>query len=419
MSVQTDLILVTPIIPGKYKELSASLEQIRQGLSSGSFKEFEKIDTLHYARWVLLENQLSNGVPNLVFNSDYDGDENEHLTLLSTAWGDLLDNLYGCCEGYPTANDRTTESRKNYLKKWRNTSEAFYIGARSRSLKQIKQESSLRNAIWDYLHKNKFDGKTAAQIHTQIREYIATLPEFAWSNEKIQLPQVKWWNFILVVGVLLLLLPVVLPVVLIWLLVVHFFYEKKDKPLGLPPSKINDQLISTLEGYEDHINQNQFTQIVAMKPGMVRFITIKAILLYGKFRILNEFVKGELMGIPTIHFAQWVLIDNNKQVLFFSNFDGSWQQYLGDFIDKSGWGLTAIFSNTADFPETRWLFWGGAYDEEHFLAWARYTNVPSQVWYSAYPKLSIKNINTNTIIRHELIKTDLSEEQAQTFLNRF
>ena len=126
------------------------------------------------------------------------------------------------------------------------------------------------------------------------------------------------------------------------------------------------------------------------------------------------------MGIPTIHFARWVILDGGRQVLFFSNFDGSWQQYLGDFIDKSGWGLTAIFSNTADFPRSRYLFWGGAYDEEHFLAWARHTQVPTQVWYSAYPQLSIKNVNTNSAIRHrELIKKDLDEQQAQTFLNRF
>jgi hypothetical protein len=112
------------------------------------------------------------------------------------------------------------------------------------------------------------------------------------------------------------------------------------------------------------------------------------------------------------------MLDNNKQVLFFSNFDGSWQQYLGDFIDQSGWGLTGIFGNTMFFPKARYVFWGGAYDERHFLAWARYTQVPTQVWYSAYPHLSIKNVTTNSIIRSELIR-NLNERQAQTFLNRF
>ena len=121
------------------------------------------------------------------------------------------------------------------------------------------------------------------------------------------------------------------------------------------------------------------------------------------------------MGIPTIHFARWVLFDDNKRVLFFSNFDGSWQQYLGDFIDKSGWGLTSIFSNTTCFPKTRYLFWGGAYDEEHFLAWSRNTELQTQVWYNAYPELGIKNVNNNSRIRSELFK-NLSEKKAADFL---
>ena len=172
-----------------------------------------------------------------------------------------------------------------------------------------------------------------------------------------------------------------------------------------------------LEAYEDLFNQNQFTQVLVMKPGKVRLITVQALMLFARTLIKNFFVKGKLMGIPTIHFARWVLIDNNKHMMFFSNFDGSWNQYLCDFIDKSGWGLTGIFSNTVNFPKTRFLFTGGAYDEEHFLAWSRGTQILTQVWYSAYHHLSIKNIVNNTLIRNELRK-NLSEKQAQLFLKK-
>jgi len=110
-------------------------------------------------------------------------------------------------------------------------------------------------------------------------------------------------------------------------------------------------------------------------------------------------------------------MDGQKRMLFFSNFDGSWQQYLGDFIDKSGWGLTGIWSNTENFPRTRFLFTGGAYDEEHFLAWSRYYQIPTAVWYCAYPHLSIKNVMNNTFIRNEL-SLNANEKQAQQFLNR-
>ena len=421
MSVQNALTLVTPVIHGRRDELDSRLMKIRADLSSGVFKEFGKIDTLHYARYVLLDGQLSNAKTNLVFSSDYDGDLDEHLLAFTMQCAGLMDHLYECCEGYPDANSRTPQSRELYLRKWHHKDEAFYIGAPGRSLKQIKQENKLRDYIWDFLNKGKWGGMTSKQVHNAVKEYVAKNPEFVWTKEKITIPRLKWWNFVLIIGLALVLFPVTLLVAVvagIWLLVLHFKYEVKDKPLGLTPSQIDAKLIETMEEYEDHQNQNQFTQIVAMKPGWMRRITIKAILLYGKFRIHNEFVHGELMGIPTIHFARWVLLDNNKQVIFFSNFDGSWQQYLGDFIDKSGWGLTAIFSNTVNFPVSRYLFWGGAYDEEHFLAWARHSQITTHVWYTAYPHLSIKNVTTNSIIRSELIR-DLDEEQAQTFLNRF
>ena len=215
-----------------------------------------------------------------------------------------------------------------------------------------------------------------------------------------------------------LILLILLPVIIIWILIVHFFYERHDKPLGLTPSQVDEKHMQELEEYEDLEFQNQFTQVLEMKPGKVRLITLKAFMLLANGLIKFLFIENNLMGIPTIHFARWMLIDNNKRMLFLSNFDGSWQQYLGDFIDKSGWGLTAIWSNTVGFPKTNYLITGGAYDAEHFLAWSRYYEVKTQVWYSAYPHLSIKNIVNNSHIRVNVLK-DLTENQAKQFLKRF
>ena len=60
------------------------------------------------------------------------------------------------------------------------------------------------------------------------------------------------------------------------------------------------------------------------------------------------------MGIPTIHFARWVLIDNNKHMMFFSNFDLSWESYLDDFIEKAHGGLTLAWGSGVGFPATRY-----------------------------------------------------------------
>ena len=85
-----------------------------------------------------------------------------------------------------------------------------------------------------------------------------------------------------------------------------------------------------------------------------------------------------------------------------SNFDGSWENYLDDFIDRASAGLTAVWSNTVDFPRTRWLILGGARDGPRFKAAARDRQSYSNVWYSAYPELTVQQIDRNSAIREGL-----------------
>jgi hypothetical protein len=108
-----------------------------------------------------------------------------------------------------------------------------------------------------------------------------------------------------------------------------------------------------------------------------------------------------------------VVIDGGKNLLFLSNYDGSWENYLDDFIDRASAGLTAIWSNTVGFPRSYFLINGGAQDELLFKTLTRQSQVPSLIWYSAYPDLSVQNIQTNAAIREGLFVTmDAAAEQA-------
>lgn len=419
MTKQRPLILLTPVRPDRINALNELLSKIKTAMQAGTESEFKKLKTIHYARWVILDRESFRDEPaipvstRLIFSSNYDGNEDDHLNDFVTTLEKYIDQVYACCEGYPEAGALNTESRKNYLKQWRITTSAFYVGAPGRSLQQIEQENTLRNFIWNYVTKNKWDGKSAREIHHAIRNEVDSRPEFAWSKQKIRVPGIKWLPLI---GYGFLILAV-LPFMILWILYIFLFHELRDKYKPTTLSQIPDELVNKLEKDEDLFPQNQFTQIVVMKPGIVRQTNFRIWMLRTKVLASYMFVKGKLLNIPTIHFARWVLFDNKKHVLFFSNFDGSWQQYLGDFIDQSGWGLSGIFSNTVNFPTTRFMVTGGAYDEEHFLAWSRSTQIPTNVWYCAYPNLSIKNIINNTRIRNEL-RDNLSEKNAQLFLKR-
>lgn len=414
---QNPLTLVTPVKQGDYAKLDAALMKLRIDTEKGIHQQFQDVNTIHYFRLVLMEPQTNVGKDkksypaNFVLSTDYDGDEDEHFTALATICGELLDSLYRYCDGFQVFSSPT--ARKEYLKQWKVKPSAFFAGAPGRTLVQIRKENELRNYIRNFINSGDWKYKSCKEIHQTIQQNVFARPEFQWAKEKAKLPSKNWFGMALL-GLILLVL---LPFLIIWILLIHFLYERTDKPLGLTPSQIDAAHVRKLEEYEDLHNQNQFTQVLIMKPGWIRLLTLQGLMLFARALITNLFVDGKLMGIPTIHFARWQMLDNNKRMIFFSNFDGSWQQYLGDFIDKSGWGLTGIWSNSENFPRTRFLFTKGAYDEEHFLAWSRYYQIPTALWYCAYPNLSIKNVMNNTYIRNEL-SLNATEEQAKKFLKR-
>ena len=417
MNQQFPITLVTPVSANNEKPLLDYLGKLRLGLEENIHESFEDIGTIHFARWLVIDTDIEKGVSSLgdmsklIFTSNFDGDIKTQLNDLCTTAANIIDNIYCYCEGYPEVAARTPGARVAYLEQWVVPPSAFYRGAPHRSLVQIRNEDRLHNFILDFIGSKKWNGIKAGNVKKQIEEAVKARPEFDWARQSFSMPRVNWPGMIFL-GLILLLLSIP---ILIWVLIVQYGYERHDEYFTMKRSQLDEKKMSILESYEDLEIPNQFSQLVTMKTGRVRLITFKAFMLFARVLIPFKFVTGKLMGIPTIHYARWVLFDNNKRVLFFSNFDGSWQQYLGDFIDQSGWGLTGIFSNTYKFPKTKFLISGGAYDEEHFLAWSRHSEVQTQVWYNAYPHLSIKNVNNNSQIRSQLFKNS-SEKKAAEFL---
>jgi hypothetical protein len=161
--------------------------------------------------------------------------------------------------------------------------------------------------------------------------------------------------------------------------------------------------------------QNHLASLTYVKPGAVRAgllrLTLFVIGLLSRF----WFNQGDLGGIPTILAARWVLIDGGRQLLFLTNYGGGWESYLDEFIDMGAVsGVNAIWTNTFlktanckcryAFPKTNFYFWKGAQVEEPFKAYVRHSQIETIVWYSAYPTLSVINLNRNTELRQALFK---------------
>jgi hypothetical protein len=127
---------------------------------------------------------------------------------------------------------------------------------------------------------------------------------------------------------------------------------------------------------------------------------------------------GRLTDVATVHFARWIYIDDDKRLLFTSNFDGPWSAYVGDFVDRTSAYLTGIWSNTANFPPTHDLIEDGAQDIDGFGWFLRINQLPTEVWYAAFrSETTIAIVSTAQIAQQ--MHGNLNEQRLGAWLRRF
>jgi hypothetical protein len=153
-----------------------------------------------------------------------------------------------------------------------------------------------------------------------------------------------------------------------------------------------------------------------LKPGWIRLQTMLFLLRLTDFLAPYIFAKGRLSGIPTVHFARWLIINEGRQMLFLSNYDGNTESYLTDFINIAAKQLTLLFSHTIGYPKTYLMIFGGAKDAKKFLDWAHHGQTVTHVWYSANPNVNVKNIFNNSKIWDGLHGT-MSEQKTKEWLS--
>jgi hypothetical protein len=153
-----------------------------------------------------------------------------------------------------------------------------------------------------------------------------------------------------------------------------------------------------------------------LKPGLFRRSTLVFILWIIDYTAKHIYGRGRLARVSTVHFARWVFLDNKKRLLFCSNYDGSLESYMDDFINKVGFGLNVVFGNGIGYPRTRWLLLDGAKNEQKFKYVLRRHELATEVWYNAHPGLTAFDRHRNSLIREGLEKASLSDVEAQRWL---
>jgi hypothetical protein len=405
---------------GAADALHALLRDVGANVEANPVIPFASFGNIHFARLVIVpEARDLDGRTiraSLVYAANVDGDGDAHLRELVRRAGEGVDRVFSHCEDYPRAANEHT--RFAWLSARRIPTQAFYVNTVGRTAQQAAEEGVLREALeneLDRLHRGG-DAQNAEQIRQQLRQHVETNPALAFARRQAKPLSLAYrirerLAFFGTLFGLLLLAPAFLLGLPFYLLLLRM-HEVRDaqrrKPLRLSAEEqFNLRLL------EDHVVQNQISAVGNVKRGMFRLLTMRVLLWGLGFAARHVFNDGDLgtvkllkiYGVDTIHFAQWIVIDEGRRVLFFSNYDGSLVSYMDDFVNKVAWGLNAVFSNGEGYPNTRWLLFDGARDEQQFKAFLYKHQIPTQAWYSAHKRYTALNLRNNAGIRRDLYAT--------------
>ena len=421
--------MVAPVAKGRERDLRELLATMNSapGVAdpANAVLPFGQFDRLHFARLALLDDPTLDdlqayGLPvpdlptYLAFAGDCDGPASEVLADLARRAGAGLRAIFSCCEGFGERDD---------LLSWMTAHDvpvaANYVNWLGRTARQIKQESALQQALSARVSREPVASGVRAQ---QARRALIAFARDEVKAGRLALdppgPTPLSWrianlaNAIAVPLIGLIALPLV--IVLLPLLIVQLRRHEMSDPVVCP--RPDPKSVQALQQLEDRDVTNQYTAFGSVKPGLFRRWLLTVLLALNDYACRHVFNRGYLTRIQTIHFAHWVFLDGKARLMFLSNYDGGHEAYMDDFINKVGWGLNLLFSNGVDWPHTDWLILRGARQEHLFKYYQRRHQLPTQVWFKAYPGLALVDLERNQRIREGLELAQVSDEEALNWL---
>ncbi|HHI77155.1 MAG TPA: hypothetical protein ENJ94_08280 [Gammaproteobacteria bacterium] len=414
MLPQSTFMVLAPIRAAAHDELEALLAQMNdrpgQADPENPLLPFARFDRLHVARFVILESNTADDLrlygiepqpwqPALAFLGDCDGSGRAFLAQLVEVAAPGLLRIFACCED-PPADERAL---LDWLQARNQAPQANYVNWIGRTVTQVREEAALHRTLAARLAVLQAAGE--ADDPRALRQKLLSHIEWEKAEGRLSLspppPTPRdWWlrDRLHLVGVPLLLLaasPLLLAILPLaaWRL---RMLERADPLIAQRPDPAH---LRRLAEREDHLVTNQFNVLGEVKPGPFRGLLLRFLLLLLDYAARHVYRRGFLTRVKSIHFARWVLIDGGRRLFFASNYDGSLESYMDDFINKVAWGLNLVFSNGVAYPPTRWLIKGGAEHEQLFKYTLRRHQLPSQVWYKANPDLSAFDMLRNGLIR--------------------
>jgi hypothetical protein len=383
------LTILAPIRRGEETALGGILRAIGDDIKGKRLAAGERphIDFLrcpgtHFARFAILNDpDRGAGCTRLLFASVYDGDLDRHLAELAAATSDM-NAIWGGCEGYGGATTFSAFVRQHALEP-----AGFYIAFRDETVASIQRaisgdRRSPQPSLVSWLVAGcrrviralpiaadlvrAFARFGLAAVYRDTSKIVASLDRitaFRVFNSLTgnRMPPRRSAHSSVVLDNCAPLAPLVpgdeLPFV----------------PGATPPAL-----------REDLVAQNELTLVTVVQPG--RADRVRAVLAAIDSYSKRLAPSGSLIGVSTIHFVRWLLIDDARRLVLLSDYDNSWESYIDEFAELILSGLDAIWETSYGYPPD------GARDVPALKRFLRAHQVRADVFYSAYPDDTVLNI---------------------------
>ena len=434
MTPQSTFMICATVRDGQLDNLRTLLGTMNKIVShadpDNKLVPFGRFDRLHFARFTIIEAKTADDIkafgvtprpwqPTLAFLGDCDGDRDSFLAELAAQAAPGLEQIFAFCIGFPDANSNTL---LQWMKSHNIEPATSYVNWMGRTVRQVHEEAELHRSLSAYLQQIVDEvGRENTRV---LRQKLLSYVEMEKHAGRLTLtppePTPCTWeirNLLHKIGIPLILL-FLTP---LFLVIAPFFFirlrmlERSEPELFIRPKSEYIQALSALEDWDV---SNQFNVFGDVKPGFFHLLTFKFLLLLTDYVARHIYNHGFLTRIRTIHFARWVFMDDNRRAFFASNYDGSHESYMDDFINKAGWGLNITFSNAVGYPTTTWLIKDGAQREQAFKYTQRRHQIPTEVWYKAYPDLTATDLARNSRIRQGLEIRQSSDAEIREWLSQ-
>ena len=388
--------MMAKLDPDQVPRLRELLDEIGAAPSGNPYLRLPDSRRTHFARFVIVDDQKAG--PRLLFSADYDGALKDYISeLVAVAPG--MDAIWQGCEDYSGSDDF-----ERFVCEQMVPVSDIYIGFPALTNTTIQARAEIRNYLEDFCDVG---GVTGYLQSPRLGEFLDLLQRAApapsaWQRLKASFASAErdlgerareaFRSAFLSLGV-----------AYGKLLVNPDFDRVSSRPVDLPARRQYLEHVAQLEAFENRYVQNQMTLVAAVKPDWKSQLLLRFSMLLADPIIKYGWPAGQFSGVFTLHSFHWAVIDGGAHLVFISNFDGSSQNYLGDFLDNLSWGLNLFYANCVGYPE------GGMAEVEPFYEWIRSHQYVPQIYYSAYPSETVLNIS-----RGEQITSDLCSRFDRT-----